>query len=221
MLLFSAVHENQLGENDKTEKAKLNVNVKPRLTQDQFESMVTRLTRLNTTTAYKMVLWSYPRTQYESDFKNQAILKTPQSFSHRYDVIGRQYPAYFRHVTEQEMGEITRRLTQPTVAHAQRASVNIERRRVIEAHKRHMRERDVKSAQSDVMTARDPLQLREPETREPTSARYLPRDVTCERRRERARRAPFMEWRDHDFDAILTERKERENIRKTLLPKVV
>ena len=191
--------------------------LKPRLSRDQFDSMVLRLTRLNTTTAYKSVLWSNPRSEYESNFKTNAIIKTPGSVSHRYDVISKHYPGYFRCADAKEMDAITARLTQPTFAQALRASVNIQRRREVEAYKLQMRERDVRSAKrdrSDVMTQTARInssRSASATSRDVASAPCVleePRDARAERRRERAKRAPFMEWRDHDYDAVIERNKK-------------
>ena len=159
-----------------------------RLTPDQVDSLVTRLTKTNTTTAKKAVLWSAPRTEYEYQFKTTARLKTADSYWDRYGRLDKHYPGSWRVADSQQIAAILQRLSQPTYAQMRRADDNISRRRVIEAHR-------VRIATLDVGTPRDQLEALE-RPRFACSAPVRRDDVTCSRRRARATAAPFDEWRD-------------------------
>ena len=166
-----------------------------RLTSDQVDNLVTRLTKTNTTTAQKAVLWSVPRSEYEYQFKTTAHLKTRDCYWDRYTRISKHYPGSWRAESTQQVDAIVQRLSTPTYAHLRRADDNITRRRLIEEHRTRMTRLDIGTPRDRRETI-DSARVACSAPQSPLSSRRALNDVTCERRRMRAARAPFPEWRD-------------------------
>lgn len=99
---------------------------------DDVASMVSRLSRPNTSTARKAVLWSQPRREYEFNYEMSSNLRNPRHYWKQFPQLAKHYPGTWRVADRCELKGIISRLTVKTVASQARKEDCISRRRVIE-----------------------------------------------------------------------------------------
>ena len=105
--------------------------------------MVSRLSRPNTSTGRRAVLWSKPRREYEGDHNFHATIKEPTRYWTHFPGLPRHYPGTWATISTVQLQGLVDRLSRPTTASSARAEEIITRRKIVTEFFAHERSKDM------------------------------------------------------------------------------